>query len=64
MPKPDRTSSAANTPVRQAFEDCLRLRELAGRQTLTLKDNAELNRIADRLHALAAMHSRLEKEEQ
>jgi hypothetical protein len=50
--------TAANTPVRQAFEDCLRLRELAERQTLTRKDNADLERIADRLHALAVIHEK------
>lgn len=37
----------------QAFKDCLRLRDLAGRQTLTVGDNRELDAIADRLHALA-----------
>jgi hypothetical protein len=51
-------SSAATSPSQQAFKDCLRLRELAQRQTLTRKDNADLERIADRLHALAVMHER------
>ena len=37
----------------RAFEDCLRLREFATRQTLTAKDNRDLGAIADRLHALA-----------
>ena len=37
----------------QAFKDCVRLRELAGRQTLTIKDNRDLVKIANRLHALA-----------
>jgi hypothetical protein len=47
-----------STPSEQAFKDCLRLREFATQQTLTRKDNADLERIADRLHALAVMHGR------
>lgn len=39
--------------IQQAFEDCLLLRELAGRQTLRVQDNRDLDAIADRLHALA-----------
>lgn len=37
----------------QAFKDCLRLRELAARQTLRVSDNRDLAEIADRVHALA-----------
>lgn len=47
-----RASDAAKRQE-QAFNDCLRLRELADRQTLTVKDNRDLAAIADRLHALA-----------
>ena len=46
----DRTTGAQ---IQQAFEDCLRLRELAERQTLRVRDNRDLAAIADRLHALA-----------
>lgn len=44
---------AVSKAAQQAFKDCVRLRELAGRQTLTVGDNRELDAIADRLHALA-----------
>ena len=50
---PERDASTAASMVEQAFQDCLRLRELATRQTLTTGDNRELCAIADRLHALA-----------
>ena len=48
----------------QAFKDCLRLRELADRQTLTIRDNRDLADIADRLHALAvsSIETRYEEE--
>lgn len=38
-----------------SFADCLRLRELADRQTLREQDGRDLAAIADRLHALLSV---------
>ena len=51
---------AESGATKLSFEDCLRLRELADRQTLTKDDRTDLAAIADRLHALAARVSSID----